>query len=133
MMQLGMCENLTFVLIDLCEIGHSCFNSCKLIFKWDHFPSSVFTNQVNASSKPVPCIAEILNIDHWRAFKSLNPNPLKISCSVIAPGKSYLLASTRTGAPFNSSSCSIMSSSCFEYSRRSLSVESTTKITAFVS
>lgn len=100
---------------------------------WNHLPSRVLTNQVNASSKPVPYIAEILNIDHCLYFKSERPRPAKISCSVIAPGKSYLLASTRTGAPFNSSSWSMMSSSCFEYSSLSLSVESTTKITALVS
>ena len=98
-----------------------------------HWPLSVLVSHSNASWSPVPSIAEVLNIYHCLFFIDDSPSPLYISSYPIAPGMSYLFASTRIGTPFSSSSCSMISNSCLEYSSLSLSAESTTNTTAFVS
>ena len=98
-----------------------------------HCPFRVLASHPKASWRPLPSMALVLNIWYCRFYIWSRPNPADTSSKFMAPGMSYLLARISTGTPLSSSSCSMISNSCLEYSRRSRSAESTTKTTAFVS
>lgn len=84
------------------------------------------TNHSIASSSPVPLVAEVLNICHFRSFKAGKPRAFAISVGVMACSMSCLFANTTKMAFFSSSSSSIATSSDLEVPILSRSQLSTT-------
>lgn len=62
------------------------------------------THHSIASSSPVPLVAEVLNICHFRSFKAGRPRAFAISVGVMACSMSCLFANTTKMAFFSSSS-----------------------------
>jgi hypothetical protein len=98
----------------------------------DYHILSTYTSQSMPSDMPLPSIAEQATILQFRSLSSPSLSASDISPAPCAPGWSCLFANTRSAASRSSSSLSIERSSSAAISRRSMSVESMTKITAAV-
>lgn len=101
------------------SLQRTCSQSYCLLF-------SVSTNHSMASSRPVPLVAEVLKICHFRSFKAGSPRELAISEGVMACSMSCLFANTTKMAFLSSSSSNIATSSDLEIPIRSRSQLSTT-------
>ena len=84
---------------------------CDVVFvseeqKWLNYCLlfNVSTNHSIASSRPVPLVAEVLNICHFQPFKAGNPSEFAISEGVMACSMSCLFANTTKMAFLSSSS-----------------------------
>lgn len=95
--------------------------------KWE-----LTTSQSMPSSSPLPSMAEHATMLQLRSRSSPSFKASEISPAPLAPGWSCLLAKTRRFASRSSSSFSMAASSSAAVPRRSISVESITKITAAV-